>query len=208
VRLLVGGGFLLLAVLALFAVRREASALPLAMPGAPLDDAVPLTIHETTLSGAAERTFELEYHGGGEVARFGFSFTPKPVPPDGPAAFTTGRLLSRPGSQTSAVLFALSHVHGARSGSINTSRRSALDVDVGYFGDELHKGADTGTIIAGAFGSKPLGTWTVLKLFVPTDGDEPGELFLALDPEHGAGFFLVKDPECWPLLEGPLWSVL
>jgi hypothetical protein len=208
VRLLVGGTVLLLAVFVLLARRRGSPAPQLALPGEPLDDAVPLAVRETSLAGATERTFEAEYRGGGEVARFGFSFVPKPVPADGPAAFTTGRVSSRAGSHTSGLMFALAQAHGARAGKVNASRRSALDVDVGFFGDKLHRGAGAGSVIAGAFSSEPLGSWIVVKLFVPTDGDEPGELFLALNPEHGEGLFLVKDPEYWGLLENPLWSVL
>jgi hypothetical protein len=167
-----------------------------------------LAVRETTQPGVAERAFELEYHGGGKVARFGFSFLPKLVPADAPAAFTTGKLTSRPGSESSTLMAALAQAHEARAGKVNQSRRSALDVDVGYFGDKLHKGAGAGTIIAGAFNSLPPGSWIVVKLFVPTDQDEPGELFLGLNPQQGEGLFLVKDPEYWGLLEGPLGSVL
>ena len=207
-KLLIGSGILCLAVLA-FVLTRQAPAAPqLAVPGQPLDDAVRFTVKETSPAGATERTFEAEFRGNGDLARFGFAFVPKPIPESGPAAFTTGTLSSRAGSQTSALIFALARAHEASSGTITLVRQATVPLDVAYFGDSLQMGPGGGTVIAGAFTTMPPGPWIVLKLFVPNDGEEPGELFLALNPEHGEGLFLVKDPEYWPLLELTLASVL
>src|SRR5262245_31368 len=121
-------GALAAALLALvwFTARHDTATPHLARPGDPLTDAVPLIVRETSTPAADQRTFEAEFRGGGEVARFGFSFTPKAVSAASPGVLTTGALISRPGSHTSALLFALAGAHGARAGTIGRTRQESL----------------------------------------------------------------------------------
>jgi len=89
-----------------------------------------------------------------------------------------------------------------------------LDITAAVLGQSLSHGPGK-DVLAGEFTSQPAGDWIVLKLFLDTpDGattdklGEPAELFLALNPVAGRGWFLAKDPEYWPELNRVLATVL
>ena len=159
------------------------------------------------------RLLEAEYSAGGRVARFAFTFHALPLASSDISFIRVG-LLSRPSSDPSALLAALAHLHGGSLNSKKPPRLSRLDITAGVLGQSLSHGPGK-DVIAGEFSTDPRGDWLVLKLFLDTpDGattakiGEPAEIFVALNPAAGRGWFLAKDPEYWPELNRVLATVL
>jgi hypothetical protein len=176
------------------------------------DDRVEFRIREAPSSDST-RVFEAEYSEAGTVARFAFTFRALP-PTSSDISFIKLALLSRPGSDASALLGALARLHSGSLSKKKPPRLLRLDISAGVLGQSLSHGPGK-DVIAGEFSTNPRGDWLVLKLFLDTpDGattdkiGEPAEIFVALNPSAGRGWFLPKDPEYWPELNRVLAMVL
>jgi hypothetical protein len=159
------------------------------------------------------RVFEAEYSAAGSVARFALAFR-APTPASGDMPVIRAALLARPSSNARELLAALARLHAGSVGREKPRRLPRLDITAAVLGQSLSHGPGT-DVIAGEFATHPAGDWLVLKLFLDTpDGattatiGEPAEIFVALDPVAGRGWFLLKDPEYWPELNRILAAVL
>jgi len=176
------------------------------------NDRVEFRVKEARSSDSI-RLFEAEYSAGGAIARFAFTFRALPPACDD-ISFVKLAILSRPGSDASRLLGALAQLHGDSVIAKKPVRLLRLDITAGVLGQSLSHGSGK-DVIAGEFSTAPRGDWVVLKLFLDTpDGattdkiGEPAEIFLALNPAAGRGWFLAKDPEYWPELNRVLATVL
>jgi len=176
------------------------------------DDRVEFRIKEAR-SADSLRVFEAEYLGDSTVARFAIAFRPIPKS-SGELSFLKVAVLSRPNSNSRDLLRALARIHDSSARSTKPGRLQRLDITAAVLGQSLSHGPGK-DVLAGEFTSQPAGDWIVLKLFLDTpDGattdklGEPAELFLALNPVAGRGWFLTKDPEYWPELNRVLATVL
>ena len=175
-------------------------------------DRVEFRVREAQSSDSM-RLFEAEYATGGTVARFAFTFRALP-PASGDISFIKLALLSRPASDATTLLGALPRLHGGSLSPNKARRLLRLDITAGLLGQSLSHGRGK-DVIAGEFSTDPRGDWLVLKLFLDTpDGattariGEPAEMFVALNPAAGRGWFLAKDREYWPELNRVLATVL
>lgn len=158
------------------------------------------------------RLFEAEYARGDTVARFALALR---IPaPSEEMAIVKAALLARTGSDARALLGALARLHEGKVSRKAARRLPRIDITAAVLGQALSHGKGE-NIIAGEFTTAPSGEWLVLKLFLDTpDGattdkiGEPAEIFVALDPVGGRGWFLVKDPEYWPELNRVFATIL
>jgi len=164
-------------------------------------------------SADSMRFFDAEYSSGGAVARFVLTFRATP-PTSGNMPVVKAALMARPGSDARGLLASLAQLHGGSLSRETPRRLRRLDITAAVLGQFLSHGPGSNTI-AGEFSEQPRGDWLVLKLFLDTpDGatttkiGEPAEIFVALNPVAGRGWFLVKDPEYWPELNRVLAAVL
>jgi hypothetical protein len=186
-------------------LRRSAPSKPRTLAFDPIPG-ITLSALEITNTGP-ERSFNIEYTGGADTPRFAFRYNPKAPPNDSPFVITRGALSSRAGSRPATLLRALAQAHGAVPEVHTVTRVDRLEVDVALLGEHLTRGRGN-HVIAGEFTDDSPGPWIVTKLFVPSSGEEPAEIFLALNPDERRAEFLVKDTEYWPLLARSLASVL
>jgi len=183
-------------------------------PGAPPSQGDRVEFRETERRPSESmRIFEAEYAANGATARFALGFrAPKSGATD--MAVVKAAILSRPGSDARSLLAALARLHGGSLVRSTARRLPRIDITAAVLGQSLSPGAGA-DVIAGGFSTKPPGDWLVLKLFLDTpDGattekiGEPAEIFVALNPSAGRGWFLAKDPEYWPELNRVLATVL
>ncbi|HMS01638.1 MAG TPA: hypothetical protein PKE51_01625 [Gemmatimonadaceae bacterium] len=177
------------------------------------DDVVPLTLERLASREGDERRLLLRYGSAADSCAVEFRYIPRALTSDTAFDVTSGRLVPVRGTRGTPLLTALARAHGATF--VPTDVAPAPDgiaFDVGVLGTELSAGVGTGSgvIIAGAFSKPPLGSWEVLKLFLPASGPdaEPPELYLALNPTEGSALFLTKEPDYWPDLARQLARVL
>jgi hypothetical protein len=177
----------------------------------PADDAVHLTLEMLASPSSDERRMMLRYGPAADSCAIEFRYVPKALQSDTAFESTWGRLVPLNGAYGAPLLTALALAHGATlvpaDGALEPD---GIALDIGVLGTDLHAGADSGLIIAGAFSKPPQGPWEVLKLFLPAagpDGEQP-ELYLALNRTDGVAIMLPKAPEYWPTLARQLARVL
>jgi hypothetical protein len=175
-------------------------------------DSVEFRVKEISSQGAT-RLFEAEYAAARAVARFGIEFR-VPGAGSGDMPVVRAAIIAHSGSDCRPLLQALARLHSGSVAPIAPRRLQRIDITAGILGQSLSHGPGT-NVIAGEFSTQPRGDWLVLKLFLDTpDGattakiGEPAELFVAINPVQGRGWFLVKDPEYWPELNRVLAAVL
>jgi hypothetical protein len=175
-------------------------------------DTVEFRVKETAAQNAT-RHFDAEYSAGGAVARFAVEFR-MPGAGSGDMPVVRAAIIAHPGSDCRALLQALARLHSGSVARTAPRRLRRIDITAGILGQSLSHGPGA-NVIAGEFSTRPRGDWLVLKLFLDTpDGattakiGEPAELFVAINPVEGRGWFLVKDPEYWPEVNRVLATVL
>jgi len=110
----------------------------------------------------------------------------------------SGRFISQPNSDASALLFALKKAVEASSIPEHSKRVTDLPFDFVVLGVHESK-TDSG------FSTQPPGDWLTLKLFF---GNDDGEMYLELNPTTGEAEFEEKDDSYGDYLVSVLQKVL
>ena len=105
-----------------------------------------------------------------------------------PILFGTGRFLSEPTSDSSAMLADLQKVLDAKSIPKGVKREANLSFTYATLGEHQSRFKD------GSLSSKPPGNWNAMKIFINT-GNEESEVFMNLNSVDGEGEFSMKDPD-------------
>jgi hypothetical protein len=152
---------------------------------------------------ADTHVYECTYEAGGRTARFRLRYKQSggQVASGFPVAFAEGSFLSVVGSENSVLLEHLKLALEAKELPRNVSRTKELQFDAAILGKQQSRDA------SGGYSDRPKGDWTLLKVFLPKEGDE-GEVFLNINPVLGKGEFSIKDSDYGDYVLGQLARVL
>jgi hypothetical protein len=132
--------------------------------------------------------FHAKYEAEGKIARFDFELTDAASSGDPPVAFTSGRLLAVPGSDSSVLPRNLQKTLEAKGLPSKSQRVPELPFTAAILGTHQSHSAD------GGFFTRPRGNWTAMKIFIGNK-DDPAEVFLNFNPTLRKGEFSIKDAD-------------
>ncbi len=137
------------------------------------------------------RTYQCTYQAGGKTARFQLQFRQKgPMSVDEfPVASAEGKFLAVAGSDSSVLLEDLKKALDAKHIPRKVSRIAELPFNAVILGEKQSRSP------SGEYASKPPGDWMAIKIFLPKDGENEGEVFLNMNPVLGKAEFSIKDSE-------------
>jgi hypothetical protein len=131
------------------------------------------------------KRYQGAYVADGKTARFDIELTMARPSGQFPVAFTKGKFIAVPNSDSSSLLAALQKTLQAKSLPSNTVRVAELPFSAALLGDHVSHSPN------GGFAVKPPGNWTTIKFL----GDGSSEVYLNLNPVLGKGEFAIKDQD-------------
>jgi hypothetical protein len=159
------------------------------------------------VSGTVSQNGELydcRYEARGKIAKFRLEFR-QDGPPKGkdpPIAAAEGKFIAVPGSENSVLMEDLSKALEATHPVLTGKRQAELAFDAVVLGENQSLSPNSG------YTNNPPGNWKLIKIFLPKDGDDEGEVFLNLNPVLGKGEFSIKDSDYGDYVVGELAKVL
>jgi len=155
-----------------------------------------LTVRALPSEGGIER-YQFEQDSGKEVARFEVQLEALRAQKAGSfdMEFGKGAFLSVPGSASTTLIANLCRIlEAVPCPAVPPQRVSRLEFEVAILGRNLSRGKPaSGDQVAGGFADSPRGNWTTMKLFLGSDGEEQGEVYLNINAKAGVGEFSLKD---------------
>lgn len=143
---------------------------------------------QSVSSNTKVQRYRATYEAEGKVAKFEFEVISKESSDFPPVAFTSGKLISVPGSDSSVFLRNLKTTLEAKALPAAAARVAELPFTAAILGEHQSHAAD------GGFFTKPSGNWTCMKIFIGKQED-PAEVFLDFNPVLHKGEFSIKDPD-------------
>ena len=137
--------------------------------------------------GAAQR-YDCSFNNEGKTAHFQFEVVSSAPSGDPPISFTSGKIISMPGSDASVLLKELQKTLEAKTIPSSVERVAQIPFTAAILGTNNSHGKD------GGFFAKPPGHWTAMKIFIGRK-DDPAEVFLNFNPVLHKGEFSIKDPD-------------
>jgi hypothetical protein len=132
--------------------------------------------------------YRATYEAERKIARFEFEVISKESSDSPPIAFTTGKLISVAGSDSSVLLRNLKTTLQAKTLPVASKRVAELPFTAAILGEHQSHAAN------GGFFTEPSGNWTCMKIFIGKQ-DDPAEVFLDFNPVLRKGEFSIKDPD-------------
>jgi hypothetical protein len=134
--------------------------------------------------------YDCTYRAQGKTAKFRLQFKQgRLVSGDLPVTLGEGKFLAVSGSDNSVLLQDLKKALDAKTIPKTSRRVSELAFDAVVLGEHQSRNS------SGGYSTKPAGDWMTIKLFLPKDGNDEGEVFLNLNPLLGKGEFSLKDSD-------------